>query len=153
MSTNHPPVRFKHDCERCHYLGHYNPTNLHDTDPFCDLYFCTGAVLPTVIARYGNDGPEYTSGLFEGLQDPALVLATVRALKAILAGEIPVRPKRKVQLYQDRHGTAHTAKFVDEPGKWEASNHGATEALGRLVISHPEIFNVELTETYDWSKR
>jgi hypothetical protein len=69
------------------------------------------------------------------------------------APSAPPVPRRKVQLYQDRHGSDHTAKFTDEKGKWEASRIGAIHALGQLVISHPEEFNVELTQTDDWSKR
>lgn len=43
--------RFKHDCDKCIYLG--------ESQGFYDLYYC-----PThhdLIARYGDDGPEYMS--------------------------------------------------------------------------------------------
>ena len=62
--------RFEHNCPNCVFLGQFNEF---------DLYFCRGREpeyhidlktgegmwvgLPTVISRYGNDGPEYTSGL------------------------------------------------------------------------------------------
>ncbi len=53
MSDEKP--RFVHDCERCEFLGSENSR---------DLYFCTqGRELPTVIARFGDDGPDYSSGL------------------------------------------------------------------------------------------
>ena len=57
-NENHKPI-FKHDCNQCVFLA-----NFIDTQNKYDLYFCKqGGILPTVIARYGNDGPEYTSGL------------------------------------------------------------------------------------------
>ncbi len=43
---------FSHDCNDCVYLG---------SDENNDFYFCEGGV-PTVIARFGNDGWEYYSG-------------------------------------------------------------------------------------------
>lgn len=49
------PPRFTHDCKGCHYLGQ---------DAEHDFYFCPSPMgMPTVIARYGNEGPEYSSGL------------------------------------------------------------------------------------------
>lgn len=51
MDSNNPnkPV-FKHDCYDCVFLGHYNDR---------DLYFCAD----TVIARYGDNRPDYSSGM------------------------------------------------------------------------------------------
>jgi hypothetical protein len=48
---------FKHDCDQCTFLGHFVNS---------DVYTCSkGNVLVrdirTFIARYGNEGPEYTS--------------------------------------------------------------------------------------------
>lgn len=43
--------KFKHDCDRCKFLGHVYG---------CDMYSCP-AELGTVLVRYGNDGPEYSS--------------------------------------------------------------------------------------------
>ena len=48
-------ARYKHDCSDCVYLGKYRD---------CDLYFCAhGGSIPTVVARYGNKGYDYISGL------------------------------------------------------------------------------------------
>lgn len=44
--------KFQHDCSRCVYLGHFEDH---------DLYYCAGE--PTVIARFGDEGPDYGSGL------------------------------------------------------------------------------------------
>jgi len=47
--------KFKHDCSECIFLGLYKGN---------DLYFCRqGGSFPTVISRYGNDGPDYSSGM------------------------------------------------------------------------------------------
>src|SRR5205807_3767434 len=48
----HTP-RFIHDCDHCKFLGQYFSD---------DLYFCDYGPA-TVIARFGNDGHEYSSGL------------------------------------------------------------------------------------------
>ena len=49
--------RFTHDCSRCKFIGH-----------FCghDVYTCSDQIDspvlgPTILARYGNDGPDYAS--------------------------------------------------------------------------------------------
>ena len=44
--------KFDHDCDNCQYVGNFKEY---------DLYFCN--TTPTVIARYGNEGSEYASGM------------------------------------------------------------------------------------------
>lgn len=62
--------RYVHDCEQCKFLGLYEEY---------DLYFCDQNKFgPTVVARYGDEGDEYTSGLHMHTQ--ALIEAEVRAL-------------------------------------------------------------------------
>ena len=71
--------RYTHDCDRCIFLGQFKEY---------DLYFADhGGLAPgfvpiqaTVIARYGNDGPEYTSGLSAAMIHPALIEAKRLAL-------------------------------------------------------------------------
>jgi hypothetical protein len=67
--------KFVHDCEACKFLGH------HDEH---DMYYCEGG-HPTVVARYGSDGPDYTSGIELARVVP--VLAAAKAL-AVSAGYI-----------------------------------------------------------------
>lgn len=43
-----PAPKFKHDCESCYFVK--------NVDGY-DVYLCNG----TIIARYGNDGPDYAS--------------------------------------------------------------------------------------------
>jgi hypothetical protein len=75
--------RFIHDCESCVFLGVFVPPT---GDEFSanrasyDLYFCGYAGnVPTVIARYGDDGPAYCSAPPGWHRIPALEEATQRA--------------------------------------------------------------------------
>ena len=54
---------YTHDSECCIYLGQFDAS--HEAGwGMVDLYVCPTQVFgPTVIARFGNDGPEYGSGL------------------------------------------------------------------------------------------
>lgn len=62
--------RYTHDCSQCKPLGTFGEY---------DLYFCDRSTT-TVIARYGNDGHEYTSGLMFADFDPAIKEAKRRAV-------------------------------------------------------------------------
>lgn len=72
---------FEHDCSKCIFLG----IDYWDDRP-ADLYYCPAQVGgPTVIARYGNDGPAYCSGMEFALAghailSKALALARQRGL-------------------------------------------------------------------------
>jgi hypothetical protein len=77
MGTSSSP-RFEHDCDRCVSLGEYGAHDLY----VCE--HCAGG--PTVIARYGSEGKEYTSGLELAAHDPILAEARRRAIeRGILA--------------------------------------------------------------------
>lgn len=67
--------RYEHDCERCKPLGEFGEY---------DLYFCETDLekRPTVIARYGDGGHEYTSGLMFADFDPAIKEAKRRAVNS-----------------------------------------------------------------------
>lgn len=73
--------QFEHDWDCCQFLGRYQHRGID-----YDLYFCTEANPPTPIARHGNEGPEYRSGMvFAELgTDPVLVEALKRARAAAL---------------------------------------------------------------------
>lgn len=51
---------FTHDCAACQFLGKYKRSEWDDRAPD-DLYYCPKTDGGTVLARYGDDGPEYTS--------------------------------------------------------------------------------------------
>lgn len=63
-------MRYQHDCNHCVPLGQYQEN---------DLYYCDQHGMPTVIARYGNDGPDYTSGMGFADIDPRLGIARLMA--------------------------------------------------------------------------
>ena len=65
--------KFEHDCPNCHFLGNYKEHN---------LYFCKGNefTVDTVIARFGDDGTEYISGLSFADDNDLLSEAKKRAI-------------------------------------------------------------------------
>jgi hypothetical protein len=98
--------RYVHDCEKCVYLGTTS------SDSFHDLYFCEQRIdaehaMSTVIARYGDDGPHYESGLpfSYGMSAPltvARLLAEQQGLlkpeqKPLEVAERPAPARRKEQ--------------------------------------------------------
>lgn len=50
--------KFTHDCNACQFLGHFEGH---------DVYICPSD-MPSIIARYGNEGPEYSSTLVKLFQ-------------------------------------------------------------------------------------
>lgn len=63
--------RFTHDgCPRCVFLGNWEDH---------DLYFCPQNGMPTVLARYGDEGSHYLSGVEAAHLVPALGEAKRRA--------------------------------------------------------------------------
>lgn len=72
--------RFQHDCEHCVCLGEFRAPEEPPGD--FDLYFCgQGFGHPTVIARFGDRGQDYQSGLEAGKSGllPSLAEAYRRA--------------------------------------------------------------------------
>ena len=70
-----------HDCDHCTFLGNHS-----DDLGVYDLYFCPQGLRKTVIARYGDRGSEYLSGIgFKAT--PPLAKAEKLALEAGLLTE------------------------------------------------------------------
>lgn len=82
---------YKHDCDRCTFLGNYNGH---------DLYFCNQfKSIPTVVARFGNELEEYKSGL--GILDTELLEAATRAKeKGILKETMTPGLKKAFEKYK-----------------------------------------------------
>lgn len=62
--------QFRHNCKYCAYLGSVsvepedsNPARYVKSEDF-DLYYCQQGTMrsPTIIARWGHNGPDYSSG-------------------------------------------------------------------------------------------
>lgn len=74
-------MRFQHDCEKCVPLGR-------ESDH--DLYFCEqGGMGPTLIARWGDEGPDYKSGMVLAGIDNEITRALDLAIGMGLLGEVP----------------------------------------------------------------
>lgn len=74
---------YRHDCDRCDFLGTWGLFT-HEPQVF-DLYVCArDGKIDTIIARFGNDGPEYSSGLVfkDSKYSPWLVECYKRAIAA-----------------------------------------------------------------------
>jgi hypothetical protein len=70
--------QFRHDCKGCVFLGRFRAPPAHAVD----LYFCQQCDrMATVIARYGNEGLEYQSGLAFAEVIPELGEAKRRAVE------------------------------------------------------------------------
>jgi hypothetical protein len=78
---------YPHYCDSCIYLGRSED----DYGKECDLYVCTQGMgsNPTVIARYGEDGPEYISGIIFADQNRAIAQALILAVGRGLLHMIP----------------------------------------------------------------
>lgn len=86
---NTQPVH-EHDCERCVFHG----TGTGDNGKIVDFYTCGD----TVLARYGSDGPEYSSGDAEiYARDPPFFTSQgpIAARMVELAEKILTPPQRK----------------------------------------------------------
>lgn len=70
--------RWAHYCADCRFLGFADVTLLGPHD----LYFCNQSkLIPTVVARYGNEESEYASGMALADGHPALHAARERAIR------------------------------------------------------------------------
>lgn len=74
-------MRFAHDCSECVALGEYAEY---------DLYFCKQGGSPTVIARFGNEDGDYSSGLYEAGFESVWPELAVAKQRATAAGYLPV---------------------------------------------------------------
>ena len=70
-------MRYKHDCSECKVLGQYLGW---------DLYFCDAGVT-TVIARWGDAGEEFTSGIFKDAPEELKVAAFMARSAGYLQGQ------------------------------------------------------------------
>lgn len=85
--------RHRHDCDDCEFLGVADGTNPggDDSDDF-DLWFCARCDEGSLIARYGNDGPNYISSPISILRRN---LAELRIPHPALAWALSILDTRK----------------------------------------------------------
>lgn len=90
---------WQHYCSTCIYVGSYEYHAGKDEIRRYDIYLCEQSVGLTIIARYGNEGHEYTSGMefaIEGLKSPIQSEAYKR--KPLLYGLILAHRKGLVNI-------------------------------------------------------
>lgn len=92
--------RYDHDCSRCIFLGSTEYKGDH-----YDLYTCDQAGFGyTVSARWGDEGPDYTSGLEFARHyaterpDHPLAVALRIVQDAVAAGQRPGLPEGMLEL-------------------------------------------------------
>lgn len=81
-----PSPQFQHDCKACIFLGRFvSPDGVEH-----DLYSCPKArPLPTLIARYGSEGPSYISGrAFIGIVTAITEAARLEAEAGLAPAEV-----------------------------------------------------------------
>lgn len=78
--------RYTHDCEPCVFLG--GTVAPPESPQYYDLYWCPQGGFPTVLARFADEGPAYTSGLVAAIQQktpayvPSVLLEALRRAEA-----------------------------------------------------------------------
>lgn len=77
---------FTHDCPKCIFLGSYSDEHYEKAD----LYWCQQIGTPTVIARFGSDGPDYSSGMI--FADQGINAALVEAKRRAVERGLPTQP-------------------------------------------------------------
>lgn len=78
--------RYTHDCDECCFVGSFHDA----TDGVdYDLYACP--FEPTVVARYGDEGPDYASGLMFVGNHTALTAAWKATLEGHANKTLPQR--------------------------------------------------------------
>lgn len=72
---------WQHDCKSCTFLG-----TLHEGRDWWDFYYCgqLEGIQPTLIARFGDDGPEYISGINPHDTWPLKVAQTLAAKNGLV---------------------------------------------------------------------
>jgi hypothetical protein len=112
--------QYTHDCDKCIFLGIHR-----NGDEISDLYYCKQNIgAPTVIARFGNYGADYTSGMSFVGHNVALTEAHRRWLLLELA---------RLTAERDRLAR-HLRSYVEEDDSTSGHNYArkafAEAALG-----------------------
>jgi len=126
--------KFKHDCERCEFLtGFISKSVTGDGLAWFDGYVCQEHdVYQTLIARFGDGGPDYVSGPWEVIRKNELLHGILCNVAAQLGDRLEIKHQQKEVLefaggitYGDHHeveiggdeiGSAAGAEFEDMMG-------------------------------------
>jgi len=110
--------RFKHDCNKCKYLGTYKEY---------DLYFCAKGI-ETVIARYGSLGWENLSGL---------VFATSGSIESLYEAK-----NRAIKKGFLKESTEHPYDLSQKGKLYDALKKRNDELVGALEVTLKALIDI-----------
>ena len=123
---------FQHDCGECRFLLRYGER---------DIYRCAQMGHPTIVARWGDDGPDYESGPLvwlgrknDGPQDLLGFEATADSVK--------VHNSDGIYRIGDRYEIAlnpETARLIESIPEHLRLHPDAAESFDRLTAGYPMI--------------
>jgi hypothetical protein len=125
-------MRYIHDCKKCVFLGCYEEY---------DLYVHWDDCEKSVIARYGNDGSQYISGLSFVTCNLALAEALRRAIDHNEVPAVVAYPVSLRRAFRDR---------LDRIQKFETA---VAEAIGRYMyckIDQQLLADINTCIIYEW---
>jgi hypothetical protein len=119
--------QFSHDCPQCKFLGISSDGK--------DLYFCPKG-LTTLIARYGDGGPRYVSGIAFADTVPALGEAKKLAIDAGLTIDKAKMPDGDL-IY-----VLYECKFADDTQDFDRTTIAVSPSLSKIqqwvAVNKPE---------------
>lgn len=147
--TDNGSPLYQHDCDECVYLGAYHQ-QLPGQVQSCDLYFCSKEnpyKSLTVIARFGDAGDQYTSGLALVASDDRLAEAKRRAIHRGLLAEPAVDPGEGWELCE--YESAEHYKFaglewvplssLEHPNLLDGLLHPSVAFRRRTLVTEPPV--------------
>lgn len=124
--------KYAHDCDHCNYLGRFEWDG-----QTRDLYFCGTHERGTVIARFGDDGPDYSSGI--GFAERGIQPYKEALDRAVAAGHYNPQPQVRRPLSEGEIAVARAIGYVED----------AMGASWKLGMFHSE----DEVELFDWTLR
>jgi len=82
---------FTHDCDSCTFLGR----DIDNDNSPLDMYFCPQGGLPTIIARFGSEGSEYSSATISVINENLDTFSHSPLLRNMLIAEDKLLWKRE----------------------------------------------------------
>jgi hypothetical protein len=139
MDTIAESPRFTHDCDVCIFLGRFKTSEWCGKEEEVDLYVCRPEKNEetTLVARFGNEGHEYGSGLCFCVSSPHYAEACRRAINCGHLNEdfISGNASHEYYLYpnKERLRIANEAKAKGEEPDWDELFKTKIKTLGELM--------------------
>lgn len=160
--------RFQHNCEDCIFLGAVSLRG--DHQGYYDLYYCNnGPFGPTLLARYGDEGHEYASGLSFGKEriNPALAAAYDLAVsKDLIKFRRILKNLREIEKETTMNAESYVVsmidgtvpvppdfkEFVQSYRNYDRDRKDAVSFPRHVDQLHDEIFDLMVAEVEGWNK-